>query len=76
MLLNQRVRFDMTYIKSFKRYLKENQDRYYTMELSSAMTVDDVQVSMGKLLPLVMRMLKTDSVHITIEPIVDGEEDE
>ena len=66
----------MPYIKSFKRYLKENQDRYYTMDLSSDMTVDDVQVSMGKLLPLVMRMLKTDSVHITIEPSIESEEDE
>jgi hypothetical protein len=66
----------MTYKKSFKRFLSESKEKYYTMDLSGDMTKEEVTKSMNQLLPLVLKMLTQDDVHITIEPLTDEMDDE
>ena len=64
-----------TSIKTFKRFMKEEKEKYYTCELSPRMTKEDVIYSFNELLPLTLKMLKTGQVLITVEPILDDEEE-
>ena len=64
-----------TKLKTFKRFMKEEQEKYYTCELSPRMTKEDVIYSFNELLPLTLKMLKNGPVMITVEPILDDEEE-
>ena len=61
-------------IKTFKRYLKEDKERYYTLQLVPNMNKEDVVYLFNELLPLTLKMLKNGEVLITVEPIIDSEE--
>ena len=61
-------------IKTFKRFMKEQKDTYYTCDLFPDMTKDDVIICFNELLPLTLKMIKQSQVLITVEPVVDREE--
>ena len=61
-------------IKTFKRYLKEDREKYYTLQLVPDMSKQDVVYLFNELLLLTLKMLKNGEVSITVEPILDSEE--
>jgi hypothetical protein len=61
-------------IKTFKRYLKEDREKYYTLQLVPDMSKQDVVYLFNELLLLTLKMLKNGEVLITVEPILDSEE--
>ena len=62
-------------IKSFLRYMTEEKEKFYTCDLQPDMTKEDVVYLFNELLPLSLKMLKNGSVLITVEPILDDEEE-
>jgi len=63
-----------TTIKTFKRFIKEEKEKWYSLELSSDMTKEEVTYYMNQLLPLTLKMLKNSDVVISVEPVLDDEE--
>ena len=61
-------------IKTFKRYLKEDREKYYTLQLIPDMSKQDVVYLFNELQLLPLKMLKNGEVLITVEPILDSEE--
>ena len=61
-------------IKTFKRYLKEDREKYYTLQLIPDMSKQDVVYLFNELQLLTLKMLKNGEVLITVEPILDSEE--
>ena len=61
-------------IKKFKRYLKEERETYYTLDLLPSMTKEYIVYLFNELLPLTLKMTKEGKVLITVEPVFDGEE--
>lgn len=61
-------------IKTFKRYLKEDREKYYTLQLVPDMSKQDVVYLFNELQLLTLKMLKNTEVLITVEPILDSEE--
>jgi len=61
-------------IKSFRRFMKEEREKYYTLDLVPDMTKEDVVYLFNELLPLTLKMLKEGQVLITVEPVLDSEE--
>ena len=61
-------------IKTFKRFMKEQKDTYYTCDIFPDMTKDDVIICFNELLPLTLKMIKQSQVLITVEPVFDREE--
>jgi hypothetical protein len=61
-------------IKTFKRYLKEDREKYYTLQLVPDMSKQDVVYLFNELLLLTLKMLKNGEVSITVEPILDSDE--
>jgi hypothetical protein len=64
-----------TKIKTFKRFMKEEKEKYYTVDLQPYMSKEDVVYLFNELLPLSMKMLKNGPVLITVEPILDDDEE-
>jgi len=62
-------------IKSFNRFMKEEKEKFYTCDLYPNMTREDVIYLFNELLPLTLKMLKNGQVLITVEPVLDGEEE-
>jgi len=62
-------------IKSFHRFMTEQKERYYTCDLFPDMEREDVVYLFNELLPLTLKMLKNGQVLITVEPVLDGEEE-
>ena len=62
-------------IKTFKRFMKEDKELFYTLDLLPDMTEEDVVYLFNELLPLTLKMLKNGQVLITVEPVLDGEEE-
>ena len=63
-----------TKIKSFKRYLKEEKEKYYTLDLYQDMTKEEVTYYSNQLFQLTLKMLKDTDVLVTVEPVIDSEE--
>jgi predicted hydrolase (HD superfamily) len=63
-----------TTIKTFKRFIKEDREKWYSLDLYSDMSKEDVIYYMNELLPLTMKMLKNSDVKISVEPILDSNE--
>ena len=63
-----------TKIKTFKQFMKEEQEKYYTLDLYSNMTKEDVIFNMNELLPYTLKMLKNSNVTISVVPNLDSEE--
>ena len=64
-----------TSIKTFKRYLKEERNKWYSLDLTSDMTKDDVILRMNELLPYTFKLLKQGDVVIKVEPVPEMEEE-
>jgi len=62
-------------IKSFRRFMKEEKEKFYTCDLFPDMTKEDVIYLFNELLPLTLKMLKNGQVLITVEPVLDSEEE-
>lgn len=65
----------MNKIKSFRRFMKEEKEKYYTCDLNPDMSKDDVVYLLNELIPLTMKMLKNGQVLITVEPVLDEREE-
>jgi len=65
----------MNKIKSFRRFMKEEKEKYYTCDLNPNMSKDDVIYLFNELIPLTMKMLKNGQVLITVEPVLDEREE-
>jgi predicted DNA-binding protein len=64
-----------TKIKTFKQFMKEEQEKYYTLDLYSDMTKEDVIFNMNELLPYILKMLKNSDVTISVVPNIESEEE-
>jgi len=64
-----------TTIKTFKRFIKEENEKWYSLDLYSDMTKEDVVFYMNQLLPLTLMMLKNSNVVISVEPVLDSKEE-
>jgi len=62
-------------IKSFHRFMTEEKEKYYTCDLFPEMSKEDVVYLFNELLPLTLKMLKNGQVLISVEPVLDGEEE-
>jgi len=65
----------MNTLKTFKRYLKEQSETFYTLDFDTNMTKSDINYLVLQTVPLVMKMLKNGDVRFVIEPLL-GEVDE
>ena len=63
-----------TKIKTFKQFMKEEQEKYYTLDLYSDMTKEDVIFYINELLPYILKMLKNSNVVIGVAPNLDSKE--
>lgn len=63
-----------TTIKTFKRFIKEEQEKWYSLDLFSDMSKEDVVYYMNELVPLTLKMLKNSDVVISVEPVLDSKE--
>lgn len=62
-------------IKTFKRFIKEEKEKYYTLDLYQDMTKEEVVYYSNQLLQLTLKMLKNTDVVVTVEPVLDSEEE-
>ena len=62
-------------IKTFKRFMKEEKEKFYTCDLFPDMTKEDVVYLFNELLPLTLKMLKNGQVLITVEPVLERDEE-
>lgn len=63
-----------TTIKTFKRFIKEEKEKWYSLDLYSDMSREDVIYYMNELVPLTLKMLKNSDVVISVEPVLDNDE--
>jgi len=61
-------------IKSFKRFIKEEDEKWYSLDLYSDMSKEEVTYYMNQLIPLTLKMLKNTDVVISVEPVLESEE--
>ena len=61
-------------IKTFKRFIKEEKEKWYSLDLYSEMSKEDVIYYINELVPLTLKMLKNSDVVISVEPVLDSEE--
>ena len=54
--------------------MKEEQEKYYTLDLYSDMTKEDVIFYINELLPYIFKMLKNSNVVIGVAPNLDSKE--
>ncbi len=59
-----------TKIKTFKRFIKEEKEQWYSLDLYSDMSKEDVIYYMNELIPLTLKMLKNTDVVISVEPVL------
>ena len=59
-----------TTIKTFKRFIKEENEKWYSLDLYSDMNKEDVIYYMNELIPLTLKMLKNTDVVISVEPVL------
>jgi hypothetical protein len=55
--------------------MTEEKEKYYTCDLFPEMSKEDVVYLFNELLPLTLKMLKNGQVLISVEPVLDGEEE-
>jgi len=63
-----------TTIKTFKRFIKEEKETYYTLDLYKSMSKEEIVFYSNQLLQLTLKMLKNTDVIVTVEPVLDSEE--
>lgn len=63
-----------TTIKTFKRFIKEENEKWYSLDLYSDMSKEEVVYYMNQLIPITIKMLKNSNVVISVEPVLDDVE--
>jgi len=63
-----------TTIKTFKRFIREEKEKWYSLDLYSDMSKEDVIYYMNELVPLTLKMLKNTDIVISVEPVLESEE--
>ena len=61
----------MNSLKTFRRFMKEDSETYYTLDFESGMTKADVNYLVLQTIPYVMKMLKNGDARFVIEPVLD-----
>jgi len=61
-------------IKTFKRFIKEEDEKWYSLDLYSDLSKEEVTYYMNQLIPLTLKMLKNTDVVISVEPVLESEE--
>ena len=61
----------MQALKTFRRFMKEDSETYYTLDFESGMTKADVNYLVLQTIPYVMKMLKNGDARFVIEPVLD-----
>lgn len=64
-----------TKIKHFKKFIKEQKETFYTLDLYSSMNKEEVIFYSNQLFQLTLKMLKDTDVIVTVEPVLDSEEE-
>ena len=62
-------------IKTFKRFIKEETEKWYSLDLYSDMTKEEVVYLMNQLFPLMYKMLKNTDITVSVVPMIDSEEE-
>jgi hypothetical protein len=62
-------------LKTFKKFIKEEQEKWYSLDLFSDMSKDEIIVQINELLPYIYKILKNGDVTIQVLPILDSEEE-
>jgi len=62
-------------IKTFKRFIKEDAEKWYSLDLYSEMDQESILFNMNLLLPIIIKMLKNSDVTITVEPVLESKEE-
>jgi len=63
-----------TTIKTFKRFIKEERETYYTLDLYKSMSKEEIIFYSNQLLQLTLKMLKNTDVIVSVEPVLESEE--
>lgn len=63
-----------TTIKTFKRFIKEEKETYYTLDLYKSMSKEEIIFYSNQLLQLTLKMLKNTDVIVSVEPVLESEE--
>ena len=61
----------MKTLKTFRRFMKEDSETYYTLDFETGMTKADVNYLVLQTVPYVMKMLKNGDARFVIEPVFD-----
>ena len=61
-------------IKTFKRFIKEDKETYYTLDLYKSMSKEEIIFYSNQLLQLTFKMLKNTDVIVSVEPVLESEE--
>lgn len=59
----------MKYIKTFQRYLSEERNKFYTLDLPKKLPKEDALFHLNELMPLILKMQKEGDVRISVEPV-------
>ena len=62
-------------IKSFRRFMKEEKEMYYTLDLPQDLNKEEVTFLMNQLLSLIFKMRKNTDVRVVAEPVLETDED-
>lgn len=63
-----------TTIKTFKKFIKEEKEKWYSLDLYKDMTDEEVDYYINQLIPLTLKMLKNTDVVISVEQVLESEE--
>ena len=62
-------------IKTFRRFMKEEKEMYYTLDLAQDLTKEEVTFLMNQLLSLIFKMRKNTDVRVVAEPVLESDEE-
>ena len=69
------IKSKLPQIKSFRRFMKEESEKWYSLDLYQDMTKEEVVYLMNQLFPLMYKMLKNTDVTIQVLPVLESDEE-
>ena len=61
-------------IKTFKRFVTESNDKWYSLDLTTDMTKEQVAISIAELTPYAIKILRESDAVIKLEPVFSDDE--
>ena len=61
-------------IKTFKRFVTESNDKWFSLDLTSDMTKEQVALSIAELTPYAIKILRESDAVIKLEPVFADDE--